>query len=188
MYPINFTANFIKNTTIQQCNKKSQNDKEVALVELDINDNNDTECLYNVAKDWDTKGFSYAFNIYSDAIKGCQYENVDKEHYIAITKQSDNFDMLEPEKVLGLTLVSELNNNTNEISWFQVDPKNNTKTHCDRTYEKVGSAMMNYVKETYNQKPIYVQAVQDAVPFYEKCGFRIVNPKSPNNLVLDCKG
>ncbi|MCM1264599.1 MAG: GNAT family N-acetyltransferase [Candidatus Gastranaerophilales bacterium] len=189
MYPINFTANFIKNTSIQQCkpNNTTEN-KQAALVELDINDDNDTECLFDTAREWETRGISYAFNIYSDAVKGCNYDIVDKEHYIALTTQKDDYEHLNPDKILGLVLFSELNQDTNEISWLQVDPDNNSKNHCDRHYKKVGSSMINYIKETYNDKPISVQAVQDAVPFYKKCGFIVTNEeKAPNNLILDCE-
>lgn len=184
MQPINFTANFIKNTQIKQCRTcDTFIDKEAAIVELDINDKNDIKSLYETASDWDSKGFTYTFEIFCDATKGYEYDDVKKEHYIALTTQKDNFENLEPDKIIGLSLFSETKKPENEINWLQVDPESNTERKYEREYKGGGRAIVNYIQETYTDKPIYVQSAKDAINFYRKCGFYPKDKNAPAQLI-----
>ena len=187
MTPINFTARFLADTSVSRIVTRDKTvPEQAAIVELDRNDKNDMEALYELSDIWNKRGTSYAYSIYCDAIKGYDYDDVVKEHYIALTTQKDNFDTLDSNKVLGLTLFSETNTPDNEINWLQVDPENNNSSKIDRNYKMVGSAIINYIKSAYPEKPVYVQSVENALDFYKKNGFDIRSENKPNSLYLEC--
>lgn len=108
MTPINFTGSFIKNITIPKLatNGKITSEK-VSLVKLDKNDKLDVETLAKTAYSWENIKSGFAPDIYCDALKTKNYPDVNQEHYLALTTQNKNFEMVEPNKILGLALYFE---------------------------------------------------------------------------------
>lgn len=182
VYQLNFKANFIKNVPIQ---KRVSAEKfvpsQVSLVELDINNQNDIEALGKTAVLWERKASTFANYIYIDATKDKQYPDVEKEHYYALTKQNENFELLNPNSVLALAVYAEKKDPMNEIMWLQVDPKTNTKNASifNREYKNIGTAIVDFLK-SLSQKPLYVQSDTKATPFYEKQGFESMDLKHPD--------
>ncbi|MBR1425351.1 GNAT family N-acetyltransferase [bacterium] len=174
MNSIFFGASFLSNTHIQ-AKKKFRNkyeQKTANIVEIDPKNPDDKEALHEVSKKWDKQYISFAWNIYNDAVEDFDYPDVKAEHFLALTTQKNNFDKLNPDKVLGLALVSERAYDDFEINWLQVEPNNNSVDfHKNRQYKQVGRAMMNYICKTYSDKPIVVNPANTAVEFYKKYGF-----------------
>lgn len=172
MSQINFTANFIKHTNVQKrYYPDSYYNKEASIVELDKNDANDVDTLYKTSVSWTQNGARFASEIFHEAVKGYEYDDVVKEHYYAVTEQNNNYDKLEPDKILGMMLFSESKYNENEINWFQVKPNSNFVNSRDRAYKHVGKALINLLKEKHSDKTIYVKSSAAAVDFYKSQGF-----------------
>ena len=172
MPPINFKANFIRNTNIQQAINSSYAPKQVALVELDTNDKNDISALRTVADKWENTTQGYTRCIYYDATKNFKFSDT-TEHYYAITLQNKNYKYLQPENILGLALFSKHNNgSTNELKWLQVNPdiNYNKSKQNNRLLKNIGRSLVNFIKEA-SDKTISVYSDADAIDFYEKLGF-----------------
>lgn len=181
MTPISFKANFIRNTYIKQVvTPDTSKDKEVALVELDINHKNDISALKTVARDWDSRAFGYAGCIYDDAIKTLKYPDT-KEHYYALTTQKEDYKNLDPKKILGLTLFSDKKSSKNELNWLQVEPDSCYNSKQNRPYKNIGRALVEYIKEI-SDKTISVYPARKATPFYRKLGFEKETSKYPTLL------
>ena len=173
MNSINFTASLVQRSQIM----KRQSDNEfrpvtLSIVELDKNDEKDVKALYKTAIDWTYQGAKYSSNIYHEAVKGFEYDNIEKEHYFALTEQQNNFKELDSDKILGLMLFSHTTHENDEISWLQVRPNTKTKDSWNREYKGVGKAMVDLLSRVNYGKPIYVQSSNEAIEFYKKQGFK----------------
>lgn len=180
MTPINFKANFIRNTHIQQVvTKDLSKDKEVSLVELDVNQKNDISALKTVAEDWDRRAFGYAGCIYDDATNTIKFPDT-KEHFFALTTQKEDYKNLDPKKILGLTMFSDKKNSSkNELNWLQVEPDSSYSNSGEyRTYKNVGRTLVNYLKEI-SDKTLSVYPARKAAEFYRKLGFKKETSKYP---------
>jgi len=186
MNNISFTSQLTKNMTIQCRNGASNcSDKSVSIVELDRHDSRDLDALYAIGEDWSKQGFNYAPCIFTSAASDkdeSDWMDKIKEHYIALTLQEDNFDKLDPKKILGLSLLSEYKYD-NEIDFLQVKPTNSySKVGTERKYKKIGTTMLDYIKSISQTKPIYVNSAVDAVDFYEMNDFKRILKNDPTQL------
>ena len=172
MYPISFKANYLTSVNVSRLNddKKIENEK-LSLVELDKNNYNDIKALHTVAQDWDKKSYTYAMQIYNDAVKCYEYNDVEQEHYLALTTQKDDFEKLDDSKVLGLMLFSEYKNGKNRIDWLQVEPLSSSKSTQAKKYKGLGTALVDFAKKESLNKILDVNASYDAINFYKKQGF-----------------
>lgn len=183
---INFTANFLKTVKIpKRTTDGTFSNAKVSLVELDKNDKVDKNSLLKVSKLWNEKEFNYAPEIYYDAAKSFEYENVVKEHYYAVTTQSENFEKLEPEKILGLNVFSETTKPENEINWLQTNPAHKYGSIEQREYKGIGKTIVEYIKEHHRDKNIAVFAAEDAINFYKNLGFKNRPMKAERELYLE---
>ena len=173
MNRINFTANFVKNTQVLKKSKDGNyNQERVSIVELDKDDLKDLNSLYETSVLWNQQGAKYASDIFHEAAKGYEYDDIEKEHFFAVTEQKDDYKDLDPNKILGLMLFSESKYNENEINWFQVRPDTNSVNSRNRKYKQVGKSLVDLLKEDYLNKPIYVKSSSEAVKFYTSQGFK----------------
>lgn len=170
MNRINFTASFVKNTTIKKKDSPSAKPENtsVAIVELDKNDENDIQALTELKNDWTQRSGKYIRSIYYIAKRERPDFDVEKEHYYAITTQKDNFDELNSDQVLGVMLFYETtpDEELNEIKYLEVEPSNSRTLNKERKYSGIGSRMVDFVTQTFRQKPIYVYSDVNAVSFY----------------------
>lgn len=183
MNSINFTANLVKRTQIQKTKDfKTYNPTEASIVELDKYDERDLNSLYKTVVLWNDQNAKYSSSIYHEAIKGYEYDDVEQEHYFALTTQKDNFKELDPNKILGLMLFSQTNAKEDEINWLQVRPNTSVKQTWKREFSGAGKGLVTFLKDTKLGKPIHVQADINAVEFYKKMGF--TNRENDGNCSL----
>ena len=186
MNNISFTANLIKRTQIRKSeNFSDYHPENVSIVELDKNDEKDIKALYDTSVLWNFQGAKYSSEIFHEAVKGYEYDDVDHEHYLALTTQSKEFDNLCPDHILGLMLFSQTNNRDDEINWLQVRPNTNSKQAWKREYKKVGEALINLIKDANHGKPVHVQADTDAIGFYKAMGFKNREDDVVSSLYLE---
>lgn len=182
MNSLNFTANLVARTQIP---KRSADDKfssvDVSIVELNGDDANDLGALYKTYVLWKSQGRNYSAYIYNEFVKECEYVDVEQEHYYALTAQNNGFECLDSEKILGLALFTQTKFD-NEIEYLQVRPNTNTLNSWKREYKGVGSALVNFIISKYNNEPIVLQSVPEAVEFYKKMGFKQVEDDNPTKF------
>ena len=182
MTPINFTGSFIKNITIPKLTTNGKiTSEKVSLVKLDKNDKLDVETLAKTAYSWENIKSGFTPDIYCDALKTKNYPDVAQEHYLALTTQNSNFEAVEPNKILGLALYFEKKAPANEIAWLQSNPSTNHESGV-RTYKKIGTTLVDYMKGLF-KKPLYVQSANNAIPFYEKQGFKSLD--IPSKMIYE---
>ena len=169
---INFTANLIRQTNIPKLNEEGKyRPAKVSVVELDKNDNNDINALYQTYTDWKWQGAKYSKEIYEEAVKGYEYDQVLKEHYFAVTEQKDDFEKLDSSKILGLMMYSETFEDADEIDWLQVRPNTNSIDSWNREYKKVGKTLIDTIKNSIKDRTVHVTSARNAIGFYKEQGF-----------------
>ncbi len=177
MPPINFTANYLKTVYLPQRNSKGVYEPcEASIVEFDTSNKEDIRAIAKTASDWENIAPGFAFEIFNDAIKDRPFPDILQEHYLGLTTQNSDYKHINPDKIQGLALFSETVNSSNELNWLQVNPNTNTKNSHDRKYKRIGTELVNYVKQI-TDKPILIQSDDDAIKFYEKNGFKHIDTK-----------
>ena len=176
-YSPNFRAKFIKNTTISKQieNTKSYKDEIVSCIQIDPQNKFDIDALENIAKYWADGHF--VTNIYHVA---CAMRD-DSKYYkynqiFAVTKQKDNFENLNSDRILGLVHVSPLNENSLFIEHIEADPEIISKTN--REYKGIGTAILNYLKTITNKITCFPSSSKTVKKFYFKNDFVEYPPHS----------
>ena len=171
MTPISFTATYKDRINISYRNRSNEiKDKEVSLVEMDKTVDRDavfkTACLWQI----DNNTRNYSWYILS-AMERDKEPEVEREHFLAVTTQKDNFENLDYKKVLGMVMVSE-QEDCSVLDWLQVKPKYTSMYNKeDRKYLNIGKAMRNYVQQNYSALPLYVYPAIGVEDFYLQNGF-----------------
>ena len=106
------------------------------------------------------------FNFFHQKIRESQ-----QERFFGITEQKENFENLDHNKILGILQTRRNSSGKLEIENLQVSPETNFDAIV-RKHKNVGRALLTGVKEIFkDEKEIVVNALDSAVPFYEKLGF-----------------
>ena len=161
---INFTANYIKPAIIKK-NDGNGNFRpyKVSVAELDCKNRNDVRALKKTGQEW--KEFSS--EIYWDFIDNCK-NNLNR-HFYAITSQTDDYEHLRHDEIMGLAEFEE-DKNVNTLVFLQVNPELNY-TSAESEYKYIGTAMLDFLAATFPQKYIKVFPVPTAYEFYLKNDF-----------------
>ena len=102
---ISFTAKFISPATVKKLTPNGKYvDIEVSAVKLASKNKDDLSALEKINKEWGAD--TYASNILDEASSTNEFYKDYRPTVYAITTQRDNFEKLEPEKVLGLAETS----------------------------------------------------------------------------------
>ena len=185
MNSINFTAGFIQK---KQILKKEQDENYkpcyVSIVELDKTDKKDINALEKTALNWIMQGKGLiTYNIYKNATKKYGNDNILKEHYLAVTTQNSDYENLDYSKILGVSLFSETDTPVNELNLLEVQPRTSSISK-NREYKKVGTELLNYIQNTYNEKPIYVVSLDGAIDFYLKNNFKSISGQPDSHYLM----
>lgn len=175
---IHFGANFIGRVPVKKKNLRGKFEtQKVSLVLIDTLNKNDILALKHTGETWK----DFATPIYEDAkmfYKNNERSNV--HHILALTEQTDNFEKLQPEKILAESSVSAFPfSKSINIDDFQVHPKHNYFAQ-DRQFKKVGEALLNAIKRIFDGKEIILHAVPKSIDFYTKNEFRPIARDSHN--------
>lgn len=169
MSRINFTGTFINTIPVIKRSDNGKQKVDVSFVELDVNNNKDMDALENIANNWGDE--SYADMVYEDMTEGYWgYSNDIIEHTYVLTTQHENFDEMNPDEILGVTLFKETREKS-KLELLQTNPKYIKKDNPNSEYNGIGSAIIDSLKSLHGKKPIECFAVKDAIDFYEKNGF-----------------
>lgn len=182
MTPINFTARYIRPANIQKLDGNTYKPHKASLVEMELSDR---QAIERVAYDWMEP---LAEKISEESV------NIGRggTHIYAVTNQAEQFEKLNPNKVLGMMLFRETPffETHNVIDYFQVSPDAISPSYGDKNnkiltkimdlifkpkkneHKHVGQALLDSVKDMFGDKPIELYALDEAKSFYIKNGFK----------------
>lgn len=170
---INFKANYIHSTNILKKDKvQGFIPHQVAFVEIDPKNYEDVVAINNANTNWDN-GETLSTYITHNINKIYKRDSQLKEkRFFALTLQEDKFEKLEEKSILGLTEISKLDENTQEIDYIQLNPKYLGKI---REYIKMGNAILKSIKALYPNKILELSSNGSAINFYRRNGFLPLN-------------
>ncbi len=141
---------------------------EVSFVEIEPDNVNDIKALKNCSEYWSYAKFSD--NIYHAA---CAARNESKYYennkVYALTSQTDSFEKLDDDKILGLVHVSPIEQNSLFIEHLQVKPDIIFVNKPE--YKGVGTGILDSLKELTNKITLFPTKDKSVRDFYERNGF-----------------
>ena len=126
-----------------------------------------------------TKFANDIFGDFSGTINGQLYDK-NWVRYLAITKEQDSYKYVKTRNILGLAEISSHPLFSNEI---YLDYLQTVKNWFIQQYCFVGTSLLDFIKETYPNKDIVLQALTTAVKFYKSNGFIVTDNIKKNGLV-----
>ena len=169
MNEINFTANYIKNVTIQKRYYNKYIPHKVALVEMDPKNKYDIDAIYKTANYWDGSFTAFTY----DDMRGLNKNiSVDSLHVYALTNQNNNFHKPSASKILGVIEVSDdLTGKKIEVLQSNTDYIYNKYLNKTPRFKHIGKVLLNFAKEKFSNEDLHLTPTKTAVPFYEKQGW-----------------
>lgn len=167
---ITFGANLIQTTRIQKyAGKQGFQDCNAYIVKLDTGSKLDFKALTEVDRIWDN-GKTFAGDIRATFRRQhlCEDEN-SIDQFFALTRQRKDFQELKSEDILGLAQLQRDNEKV-FLDYLQADPDNNFLADYPM-FKRVGTAMVNFIKEYFPEQNILLNPTESVIPFYEKLGF-----------------
>ena len=165
-----FGAKFINNVNIgklQQGVAKYCN-CEVSFLEIDPHNTGDIKALENCSKYWSYA--KYADSIYhaASALRNDSKYYKDNKVYV-LTSQTDVFEKLNDDKILGMVHVSPFADKSLFIEHIQVKPDIIYVNKPD--YKGVGTGILNSLKELTHKISLFPTKDESVRNFYERNGF-----------------
>lgn len=171
MDAINFTANHLRYVNVARRSAEGYKPCRASLVEMECSNRRDIEAINATASIWEDSLTAF---VSSDMQKAARKKPQDTFHVYAITTQKEDFENINPEKILGVVHITEnVKGLGHKVEVLQTNPDYmyDRTTTAKREYKNVGRGLISFIKEKFNDKPLYLYPTKDAVKFYEKQGF-----------------
>lgn len=169
---ITFKAQYIRPVDIKRKGKDCcYHNYQVSLVEFNPKSANDYISLNKTNCKWANcqsilHEITRIFNFLHQKLREPQ-----QERFFGITEQTENFETLDENKILGVLQTRRNQLGELEIEHLQVSPYTNYDAVV-RKYNNIGRTLLENLKEIYkDEKEIVVNALDSATTFYEKLGF-----------------
>ena len=170
---INFKAHYVQPVYVKDVKSdKYPQKQEVSLVKLDSSSFEDLEAIEKVSEDWgglDTFAHDIKSTMSKEFYLPLKRANSKKEIY-AITSQSDKFEKIDSNKVLGMMQIDQIDSENCELDFIQVEP-DNMYGSAQKRYKHIGAALISALIAINPNKNITVNSIGMARGFYEKLGF-----------------
>jgi len=178
---ISFQANYINSASIKYLSQSNEyQDMNTSLVELELGSHSDKQALKKISKSWgkeyrnlkkqgyEISGEGYfaddIYNRYKNSRK-----NPNDKNYYAITLQSDKFEKLNPDEVLGIAEIKKNAFGEYLLEALQVKPEHTAFIKGSK-YKNIGRGFLDSLLETLNFKEFRVIPTLDTMLFYDKYG------------------
>lgn len=174
---ISFQAKFINTAQVlKRTDKKDFIPLKAAFVEIEPSNEKDIIALAKLDKYWID---SFASNMFvtANAIKHGVFNVGDYKIY-ALTKQLNNFENLDADKILGLTEITPSTPKDIFINYLQVNPEN--VYAIQPQFKKIGTRILDSLKEMADKIVLNPNSKGTGI-FYQKNDF---TPVSENSDVL----
>jgi hypothetical protein len=169
---ISFGARYVDKGSVSKYDNNTCKYKpvDVNIVELEKNNKADLETLRNSNNSWKGGRFTkYISKNFEDFSRDAKWQ--DNHRFYALTTQSDTFNKLDSDKILGYVEIAERNDGI-ELKNLQGKPENNFPKKS-RQYKNVGKCVSDFLKK-FKQT---IEAISDypAEGFYVKEGYELVD-------------
>lgn len=179
---ITFGAKYVSPVNIGEITKK----KEVvpyraAITEFIPDDIRDTSSL-NFLVNFSLRRTNFARSIFEDYLvtENGQLYNKNWVRFLTMNKEQDSYKYVKTRNILGVAEISSSKIFPNDI---YLDYLQTIKNWFVQKYCYVGTGFLNFIKKSYPDKDITLQALRSAVKFYENNGFVVTNSPKDNGLV-----
>lgn len=176
MNQISFKGQFISNINIKRAGYPLPT-HQAAIVEADPLKFHDLKALEDVDRLWDG---NFSRCIYKDAYRINLNNAPDsKQKFFILTDQKENYNRLNSDDILAeakVVLDYPVKGKV-FIDYLQVQPENSFDSN-NRTYEKLGTSFLSFLKKYYNNSEIGLRSLHSTVDFYIKNGFKLVRKDS----------
>ena len=161
---VNFGAHLVSRSSVPYRNPDTENVElqPVAFVRYDRHNSADLETLLAVENLWQKPNIATRIRHAAYNIKNGYNNNGD---IYALTTQTDSFEKLDPDKILGMAAISE--NNPYEIFLSNIIARPD-----DITHNKVGTTILDKLKNMYDSIELFSN--EGVEGFYIRNGFRKV--------------
>ena len=171
VHNITFGANYIKDASIKKKNWKGFFEPySVKMLEFNPKSKDDIKAVNDVVWPWGGfRSFSYeiAENM-SDILEGLNRSSSYK--FYALTQQKKDFEQLNPKDILSLVQIIDNGKDRIKISFLETNPKY-AYASKNSIFKHIGSAMLNAIESMFENRDFYINATDESIPFYEKCGY-----------------
>lgn len=174
---ITFGAKFIKPVEVLKLtgDRKTYAPANLSLIEILPDNPQDINTLTKLAHYWGDD--SFVNNIEFDAKYISRHGNSNNAKFYALTMQKQKFDELCYQDITIAAEVSEKETGNIKLNYIQKDPEF-IYSYRPPLFKKVGSALLDCIKEFSKGKTITLRSTPSAVWFYkdngfEECGTRI---------------
>lgn len=174
-YSINFKGKYIKPVFIKsKADDGAYKNHKVSIVELDYHSCSDTKTINKVASNWNSRK-TFAEDI-AQTMTNFHKNNylTTPKRFFVLTEQKDSFKKVNSDDILAVAQVTRRENNL-WVDFLQVKPEF-TMFEENAKYKKIGTGVLNFIKEAFNEYPIVLSPVRTAVDFYKKNGFKFEGP------------
>jgi len=173
---INFNARYIgKAEVVQLCKETGKyNPIETSFAEIDTSNRLDINALNKISKIWEELSTNIYHNTSEKFIGNKSYRNI---RTFAITKQNDDFEHLDENKILALADVEEtIPNKACHLCHIMGDP--NYVKAITPEYMGPGTSLMKNLQNIYDHIKLISENNQKTRMFYRKNDFYEHPPKS----------
>jgi len=154
----------------------------VSFLELNPFDEADQSSMERIVKIWGTKGIYTPFMSNMFQYTGDKTTDVNSRFFV-LTRQSEDFDYLNPEHFLGLAQVTKLDNGRMSLDALQVNPFylfNNPYGDI----KQVGKTLMKQLLSLFSKTDFELFSPNNNVPFFELLGFNVAKSQANKNEVF----
>ena len=153
--------------------------ENVSMVEIDLDNPNDLKALNKLKEEWYDANLKYVFTPYNTLnytdwiVRGANESAIKtkncgiEKRYYAVTAQEENFESLDPKKILSICEMLIFLNGNAEL--FLIQSKSKLPSERNPLYKRCGSALSDGLKHYFNE--ITVFPVEKERQFYEANGF-----------------
>lgn len=197
---VSFKAKYINNASVVKLADKMPKRVNAAIVELEPKNYGDWYAIEWFAEklSQNNNKSNYALKI-RDSFNRVMDENITDSnlyHYM-LTSQESDFENLDTEKILGTFMVVDkcklskkrlqsLNAQTEyvtKIRFLQGSPEN-YYGNPERKYSGIGKAMLDFVKDKFNNFDIVLKADKSEIPFYLSQGLEQSKNISAQDMMI----
>ena len=157
--------------TVMKLNNEDKNyrQEQVSMVEIDLDNKNDIKTLSNLSENWTNANL--VTSLYSEAKEMSEEDEYRLDYrFYAITSQNDDFENLDPEKILSVCEIETSEDDDSAfIEYIQSHPDSSSKIYPE--YKRGASAMLDGLKYYYDNIRLYAIPTKDVLNFYKRNDF-----------------
>ena len=175
---VSFGAKFISPAYIKESIDGTYKTRAASIAQLSTTESSDRSLLNNIVKNYINNKLPDEY-IYADDISR-KYNYIYRENpeddsskFFVLNIKDNNFQALDPENCLGVTQVNVVSPKYCELRYLQVNP--NTKHGKEfQKYKGIGTAIIDFIKDFFNDRDIVVQPDTAVIDFYLKNKFKFL--------------